>query len=70
MKGRIIILTSLQKRALDQLHINYMGKEKARLLVCESIYGIDINADIENAIKNCPVSKDTVTREAVGSCQS
>ena len=56
VKGRqIIILASLQKKALDQLHISYRGIEKTRLLACESIYRININADAENAVENCPI---------------
>ena len=43
VKGRIIIIPTLpQKKAVDQLHINDVGIEKIRLLVCESIYWINI----------------------------
>ena len=51
MKGRsIIIPMSLQERALEQLHVNHMDIEKTRFLACQSIYGNNISADIENAI--------------------
>ena len=30
-----------------------MGIEKAKLLVCKSVYWANINADIENHIKSC-----------------
>ena len=53
MKGRhVIILDILKTHALDQLHINHMGIEKAKLLAYESIYWANINDDIENFIKN------------------
>ena len=56
MKGRrIIIPVSLHKRALDQLHVNHMGIDKTRLLVCESIYWINMDDDIENAILKLPL---------------
>ena len=48
----------LQKRTLKQLHVNHMSIEKTRLLACESIHSININADIENATKNCPICLD------------
>ena len=54
MQGRcIIILTSLKQQVLDQLHTNHMGIEKTKLLTHESVYWVDINADIEKHIKNC-----------------
>ena len=52
LKGRrIIIPVYWQKRALDQLHVEHMSIQKTRLLVYEYICWININADIENAIK-------------------
>ena len=55
MKGRrIIILASLKKRPVDQLHVNHMGIENTRPLACKSIYWTNKNADIKNIIKNCP----------------
>ena len=54
MKGRRrIIPTSLQKKALDQLHVNRMG-----ILACESIDWMNINANIESTIENCPIFLD------------
>ena len=50
MKG-IIIPTSLQKKALDQLHIDNMGIEKMGLIEYKSIYWIRINADIKIQLK-------------------
>ena len=58
---RIIALASLQDRALKQLHLNHMGIEKTRLLACESIYGINTNVNIEEAIENCPTGLDIQT---------
>ena len=49
--SRSIILVFLQQRALGQLHINNMGTEKTRLLAYESIYWININVDLEIAMK-------------------
>ena len=31
-----------------------MGMEKTRLLACESMYWVNMNANIEEVIKNCP----------------
>ena len=38
---------------LSQLHSNQMGIEKMRLLTHECIYWVNMNADIENAVKHC-----------------
>ena len=44
---------SLQRQALENLHVNHMEIEKkTKLLVCESIYWIGMNMNIENNIKN------------------
>ena len=57
MKSRsIIIPASLQDTTLDQLYVNHMGIERTRLLIQESIYWININADIQNVIETCPAS--------------
>ena len=54
MKGRpIIIPVELKQQVLGQLHLNHMGIEKTKLLMCESVYWIDINTDIEKHIKSC-----------------
>ena len=56
IKGRHIIRSEVLKaQALDQLHINHRGIEKTKLLVCESIYWININDDIGNIMKNCTI---------------
>ena len=53
IKGRrIIIPASLQEEAINQLHVNYVGIEKTGMLACKSIYWINMNADIEEAIKS------------------
>ena len=57
-RRRIIIPTSLQKKALDQLYVNHMGIEKIRKLARESIYSTNIIADMENTIKNCLMCLD------------
>ena len=46
---QIIIPSQLQVQILRQLHTNYMGIEKT----CESIGWVNMNADIENAVKHC-----------------
>ena len=54
MKGRIIIISFLLwRQILEQLHSNHMGTDKARLLPRESVYWVNMNADMENAIKQC-----------------
>ena len=67
MKGRkVIIPISLQKRAPDQLHGNHTGIEITRLLAHVSICLLNINSDIENAIKNCIIHLDFVSIQAKG----
>ena len=52
LKGRhTVILESLQRQVLEQLHVNHMGIEKTKLLVCQSIYWTGMNNDTENHIK-------------------
>ena len=52
--SHIIIPEILKPQVLDQLHINHMGIEKTKLLVCKSIYWANINNDIESFIKIVP----------------
>ena len=53
LKGRwIVIPNTLQKQALEQLHINHMGLDKTKLLVDKSIYWSGIHRNIEKHIKN------------------
>ena len=55
IKGRrLIIPTSLQDKAISQLHINHRGIDKARMLACQSMYWISMNAEIEETIHSCP----------------
>ena len=57
MKIRIIIIPAvLQVNALKQLHLNHMGMKKTRLLASDSIYWINMNADIEDMVKIAPTS--------------
>ena len=59
LKGvRIIAPVSIQNKALKQLYVNHMGKEKTRLLSCECIYWVNMNVDIEETVKNCPTCLD------------
>ena len=52
LKGRhVVIPETLQRQALEQLHVNHMGMEKTNLLACESIYRTGMNSDIENCMK-------------------
>ena len=54
MKGRRIILPFLWYRhVLEQLHSNHMCIEIVRLLMRELVYGVNMNADIENTMKLC-----------------
>ena len=54
MKGKRIIIPFLsQKQILQQLHSNYMGMEKMRLLAFELKYLGNMNADIKNTVKQC-----------------
>ena len=51
IKVKIMIIPfQLQKQILHQLQSNYMGIEKIRLLVCESVYWLNMNTDIENTM--------------------
>ena len=54
LTGRCIIIpNSLRQQVLNQLHINHMGIEKTKLLVCKCVYWHSINADIEKYIRQC-----------------
>ena len=50
---RIIISLQLQMQILNQVHSNHMGIEKTRLLACDTLNWVNMNANIENAIKHC-----------------
>ena len=50
-KGKRKIPASLQEKAQYQVHINLMDIEKTRLLTCESIYWINMNAYINETVK-------------------
>ena len=47
-----VIPNILQQQALKQLHINHMGIKNTKPLVCESLYWIGVNGNIENHIKS------------------
>ena len=56
MKGRnIIIPQDLKQQVLDQLHLKHMGIKKTKLFMCESVYWVNINNNIDNHIKNCNI---------------
>ena len=55
IKERVIIPTSLQDRTRKQLPINHMGIEKTRMLACNSIYSMKMNANIEEVMTSCPI---------------
>ena len=38
---------------LEQLHTNHMGIEKMHLLIRESAYWVNMNANIEQTVKQC-----------------
>ena len=49
--GCIIVPQELKQQVLDQLHLNHMSVEKTKLLVCELVYWVNINSNIENHVK-------------------
>ena len=52
LEGRHVgIPDTLQKQALEDLHINHMGIEKTKLLASESIYWMGSTSEIEKCIK-------------------
>ena len=51
VKGRRIIIPVVLQDKAQQLHLNHMDIEKTRLLACESICWINMNADIEVTVK-------------------
>ena len=54
IKGKSIIIPCLlQKQTLKQLHSNHMGTEKRWLLARESVYWINMNANIGQTVKQC-----------------
>ena len=50
MNGKKMIIPFLLQRQIQQLHSNHMGIEKTRLLVCEMVYCVDKNTDIETTV--------------------
>ena len=59
IKGKgIIIPFQLQKQILQGLHSSHMGIEKIRLLVCGSVYWLNMDKDIENTVKQWATCKD------------
>ena len=50
MKGR---QTRNHNKSLDQLHNNCMSLEKIRLQTENSLYWLNMNADIKEAVKSC-----------------
>ena len=49
VKGQPVLIPSqLQVQILKQQHRNHMGIVKTRLLVCESVYWVNMYADIES----------------------
>lgn len=54
LKGdRIMIPPELQRRILEQLHQGHQGMEKCKLRAKETVFWIDINADIEKLVGEC-----------------
>ena len=54
IKGKSVIIPSqLQMQTLRLLNSNHMGIEKTQLLACEPEHWVNMNADIENAVKQC-----------------
>ena len=52
IKGRCIIIPQeLKQWVLDQLHLNHMGIKKTKLLMCKSVYWVNINNNTENDVK-------------------
>ena len=52
LKGRHIETPeSLQRQALEQLHVSHMVNDKTKLLAYKSIYWMGMNNDIKNHIK-------------------
>ena len=55
---RIIKQASLQGEVLNQLYINHVGIDKTKVLAHKPIYWINMNAHIEEMVKNCPTCLD------------
>ena len=49
---RIIILMELEQQAIEQLQINQLDIKKTRLMVGQSVYWVNMDNDIGEAIKN------------------
>ena len=46
---------ALQDRTLKQLNLSHIGVENTWLQAHESMYWINVNADIEKIMRNCPL---------------
>ena len=59
VKGTIIRTHAVvQDKGLKQLYLNHMGIENTRLLAYDYIYCINMNANIEEMVNNCPTCLD------------
>lgn len=58
-QDRVIIPTSLQRKVLENLHVNHKGIIKMKQEARRSIYWFGINADIESFARNCEVCAKT-----------
>ena len=64
IKGkRIIISSQLKMQILSQLHNNQMEIEKMSLLVCEFVYWVNMNTDIQNTVQTCLEFQNTHLQE-------
>ena len=59
LKGRcIVILESLQRHALEQLHVKHIGIKKTKLLGCKLIHCIGYELGSQKPHKNCSTCLD------------
>ena len=55
---RIIVPVSLQNKKLSKLQLNHKSIKKKMQLAHESIYWVNMNANTEETIRNCPTCLD------------
>ena len=71
MKGKSHHTSDTTSKNVRMIHINHMGIEKTRLSMRDSVYGINMNTDIEVTLKllNIPQIPQTWPKIKIVPCE-